>query len=117
MKGFQGAQRNQVQLLPYDLNDWLPENHLARFVVEVTDSLDLTAIYKQYQGRGSMPYDPRLLLSLLFYGYATGIYSSRKIQAATYDSVAFRYIAGNQHPDHDTISNFRKRFLEDLKGL
>lgn len=117
MKGFQGAQRNQTQLLPYDINDWLPENHLARFVVDVTDRLDLTSIYKQYQGKGSMPYDPRLLLSLLFYGYATGVYSSRKIESATYDSVAFRYIGGNQHPDHDTISNFRKRFLEDLKGL
>jgi transposase len=115
MKGFQGANRNQISLLPPDINSWLPERHLARFVVEITDRLDLTSIYKKYQGKGSIPYDPRLLLSLLFYGYSTGVYSSRKIEAATYDSVAFRFIAGNQHPDHDTICTFRQRFLPQIQ--
>jgi transposase len=115
MKGFQGANRDQLSLLPHDINSWLPERHLSRFVVEITDRLDLTCIYKKYQGKGSMPYDPRFLLSLLFYGYSTGIYSSRKIEAATYDSVAFRFIAGNQHPDHDTICTFRQRFLPQIQ--
>lgn len=103
-------------LMPYDLRSWLPEDHLARFVVEIVDSLDFSHIYKQYRGRGSVPYDPRMLLSLLFYGYSTGLFSSRKIEQATYDSVAFRFIAGNHHPDHDTISSFRKRFLSEIKG-
>ena len=66
--------------------------------------------------KGGAAYDPRLLLSLLFYGYSTGVFSSRKIETATYDSIAFRFIAGNHHPDHDTIANFRKRFLPEIKG-
>jgi len=103
--------RDQGLLMPYDLQAWLPEDHLARFVVDIVDQLDLRDVYVQYQGRGVSAYDPRLLLSLLFYGYATGVFSSRKLEAATYDSVAFRFIAGNLHPDHDTIAAFRKRFL------
>lgn len=103
-------------LMPYDLGDWLPENHLARFVVDVVDKLDMKGIYSQYKGVGSTAYDPRMLLSLLFYGYSTGVFSSRKIESSTYDSVAFRFIAGNHHPDHDTISGFRKRFLGQIKG-
>ena len=103
-------------LMPYDLNTWLPEDHLARFVVDIVDKLDFGRIYKQYRGSGSAAYDPRMLLSLLFYGYSTGVFSSRKIEKATYDSVAFRFIAGNHHPDHDTISSFRKRFLSEIKG-
>jgi hypothetical protein len=73
-------------------------------------------VYLQYQGKGTVAYDPKLLLALLFYGYSTGVFSSRKIEAATYDSVAFRFIAGNQHPDHDTIAAFRKRFLNEIRG-
>jgi len=101
--------------MPYDIEDWLPENHLARFIVEIVTMLDFQQVYKRYKGVGSTPYDPRMLLSLLFYGYSTGIFSSRKIEKATYDSVAFRFIAGNHHPDHDTISTFRKRFLPEIK--
>ena len=108
--------REQGMLMPYDLSEWLPEDHLARFIVDITDKLDFSAVYRQYQGKGTAAYDPKLLLALLFYGYSTGVFSSRKIEAATYDSVAFRFIAGNQHPDHDTIAVFRKRFLKEIRG-
>ncbi len=116
MKRFVGADREQVILMPYDLCDWLPEDHLARFVVDIVERLNLKTIYDQYGGKGSAAYDPKLLLSLLFYGYSTGVFSSRKIETATYDSIAFRFIAGNHHPDHDTIATFRKRFLSEIKG-
>jgi transposase len=102
-------------LMPYDLGDWLPENHLARFVVDIVDKLDFSRIYNEYKGVGSTAYDPRMLLGLLFYGYSTGVFSSRKIESSTYDSVAFRFVAGNHYPDHDTISVFRKRFLSEIK--
>ena len=115
MAKFIGADRNQLTLMPYDIEDWLPENHLARFIVEIVSMLDFKHIYLQYKGVGSTAYDPRMLLSLLFYGYSTGVFSSRKIENCTYDSVAFRFIAGNHHPDHDTISTFRKRFLPEIK--
>lgn len=115
MAKFIGADRNQQMLMPYDVEDWLPENHLARFIVEIVSMLDFKHIYQQYKGVGSRAYDPRMLLSLLFYGYSTGVFSSRKIENSTYDSVAFRFIAGNHHPDHDTISAFRKRFLPEIK--
>lgn len=115
MKRFIGPDREQSMLMPYDLLEWLPENHMARFIIEVIDRLDFSHIYNRYGGKGSTPYDPKLLLGLLFYGYSTGIFSSRKIEAATYDSVAFRFIAGNHHPDHDTIASFRKRFLPEIK--
>lgn len=116
MKHFQGAARNQVLLMPYDVEEWLPEDHLARFVVDIIDKLDLRSTYNKYSGKGTVAYDPKLLLGLLFYGYCTGTFSSRRIEAATYDSVAFRFIAGNLHPDHDTLSAFRKRFLPQIKG-
>lgn len=115
MKRFKGADREQRMLMPYDLGDWLPQHHLARFVVDVVDKLDMSEVYNQYKGVGSTAYDPRMILSLLFYGYSTGVFSSRKIESSTYDSVAFRFIAGNHHPDHDTISGFRKRFLGQIK--
>ena len=115
MKKFIGADREQRMLMPYDLGDWLPEDHLSRFIVDIVDRLNFRHIYNRYKGVGSTPYDPKMLLALLFYGYATGIFSSRKIEAATYDSVAFRFVAGNHHPDHDTISGFRKRFLPEVK--
>lgn len=111
------ADRNTLYLLPPSVQDWLPDDHLAKFVVDVVSQLNLRSITDQYGGRGSKAYHPRLLLALLFYGYATGVFSSRKIEQATYDSVAFRYIAANKHPDHDTIAAFRKRFLNDLKPL
>jgi len=111
------ADRNTIYLLPPSVQDWLPEDHLARFVVDIVSQINLRSITDQYGGRGSKAYHPRMLLSLLFYGYATGVFSSRKIEMATYDSVAFRFIAANNHPDHDTIATFRKRFLDELKPL
>src|ERR1700733_14157106 len=104
-------------LLPPSVADWLPERHLARFVVEVIDGLDVSAMVKSYRGTGSAGYHPALLLGLLIYGYATGVFSSRKLERATYDSVAFRFIAANDHPDHDTIATFRRRFLPQITAL
>lgn len=117
MKPFKASNRNQPFLLPPSIEDWLPQEHLARFIVETVEQLDLSKIQSQYSGKGKDAYDPQVMLSLLFYGYATGIFSSRKIERATYDSVAFRYISANTHPDHDTIANFRKRFLNELTDL
>ncbi len=99
------------------LGDCLPPDHLARFVVESVAVLDLSALYARYGRRGGEPYAPEVLLALLLYGYATGVFSSRKIERATYESVPFRFIAGNRHPDHDTIATFRATFLPDLKDL
>lgn len=114
---FQPINRDTPYLLPPSLQDWLPEKHLARFVVEIVDQLDLSELMKRYGGGGKQPYHPAVLLALLFYGYATGIFSSRKLEQATHDSVAFRFITGDTHPDHDTIATFRKRFLPELEGL
>jgi len=86
-------------------------------VVEVIDGLDLTTMSKSYRGTGSASYHPAPLLGLLIYGYATGVFSSRKLERATYDSVAFRFIAANDHPDHDTIASFRRRFLPEIEAL
>ncbi len=113
---FRSADRLTQYLLPPSINEWLPEQHLARFVVEVVGQLDLTLFKAAYSGRGSKAYSPAVLLSLLFYGYATGIFSSRKLERSTYDSVAFRYVCANEHPDHDTIASFRKRFLVELES-
>jgi transposase len=95
----------------------LPPDHLARFVVEIVKQLDLSGIYDQYGERGGEPYDPRVLLGLLLYGYATGVFSSRQIEARTYSSIPFYFIAGGLHPDHDTLNTFRQDFLVDLKAL
>ena len=99
------------------MDDWLPEQHLARYVVEVIEQLDTRAMEHAYRGAGSASYHPKMLLGLLVYGYATGVYSSRKIERATYDSVAFRFIAANDHPDHDTVATFRRRFLPEIEQL
>ena len=117
MKPFKASNRNQPFLLPPSIQDWLPQEHLARFIVETVEQLDLSKIESQYTGKGKDAYNPQVMLSLLFYGYATGVFSSRRIERATYDSVAFRYISANTHPDHDTIANFRKRFLDELTSL
>ncbi len=111
------ADRETDYLFPPSMQDWLPEDHLARFVVEVVDQLDLSELTLQYAGRGSQAHHPAVLLSLLIYGYATGVFSSRKIERATHDSIAFRYLAANTHPDHDTIATFRRRFLPQLEAL
>ena len=111
---------NQTLLFPPSLHDWLPEGHLARFLVDVVSALDLDAIYASYRdkdGRGQSAYAPEMMVRLLLYGYATGVYSSRKIETRSYEDVAFRYLAGNQHPDHATLAEFRKRHLTALAGL
>src|ERR1700724_3824395 len=117
MSTFRQFDRATGFLLPPSLDEWLPERHLARFVVEVIDGLDLSAMVKSYRGSGSARYHPALLLGLLVYGYTTGVFSSRKLERATYDSVAFRFIAANDHPDHDTIATFRRRFLKEIEAL
>ena len=114
---FQTIDRHTLYLLPPSLQDWLPEEHLARFIIEMVDQLDLSAIETAYSGGGKAAYPPSLLLALLFYGYCTGVFSSRKLERATWDSVALRFITADRHPDHDTIATFRKRFLKELEGL
>jgi transposase len=117
MSNFRPIDRDTGFLLPPSVDEWLPDKHLARFVVEVIDGLDLSGMCKSYRGTGSACYHPALLLGVLVYGYATGVFSSRKLERATYDSVAFRFIAANDHPDHDTIATFRRRFLPQIEAL
>src|ERR1700739_3817760 len=117
MSNFRPIDRDTDFLLPPSVDEWLPERHLARFVVEVIAGLDLRAMTGSYRGSGGAAYHPQLLLGIVFYGSATGVFSSRKLERATYDSVAFRFIAANQHPDHDTIAAFRRRFLKEIEGL
>ena len=116
MSNFRPTDRLTGYLMPPSVDEWLPQRHLARFVVEVVEGLDLRAMSKAYRGSGSASYHPAPLLSMLIYGYATGVFSSRKLERATYDSVAFRFIAANDHPDHDTIATFRRRFLKEIEG-
>jgi transposase len=97
------------------IEDCLPPDHLARFIVGIIALLDLSAIYTLYAAVGGEAFAPEILLGLLFYGYATGVFSSRKIEKATYESIPFRFIAGGLHPDHDTIAHFRKTFLPQIK--
>ena len=119
MKSFRSFDLRQSLLLPPDLQDWLPEGHLARFVADVMGELDLSAIFNAYSedGRGQAAYHPRMIAGLLIYGYCMGIFSSRRIERATFEDVAFRFLSGDQHPDHDTIAAFRELHLEALKGL
>jgi transposase len=119
-KSFLPDDVNQSLLFPPSLHDWLPEGHLARFVVDVVSALDLSTIFASYEAkdsRGQSAYAPAMMVRVLLYGYATGVYSSRKMEAKTYDDVAFRYLSADAHPDHDTLSEFRKRHLEALAGL
>ena len=99
------------------IRDVLSPDHLARFIAKMISWLDLSAIYAQYAPVGGEAYAPEILLGLLFYGYATGVFSSRKIEKATYESIPFRFLAGGWHPDHDTIANFRKTFLPEITDL
>lgn len=117
MSRFIPVNRQQQYLLPPSVDEWLPDNHLARFIVEVIDQLDLSRLVGRYRGRGSAAHHPAVLLALLVDGYATGVFSSRKIERATYDSVAFRFLSADTHPDHDTLANFRKTFLVELEDL
>src|SRR3989337_1068015 len=99
------------------IGDALPPNHLARFVVDMIPQLDLSQIYARYAPRGGEAFAPDILLGLLFYGYATGVFSSRKIEKATSENIPFRFVASGLHPDHDTLANFRKTFLPELHEL
>jgi len=110
----------QELMLPSNLQDWLPEGHLARFIHDVVDQMDLSGVFAVYEkgvGRGQPPYHPTMMAKLLIYGYCTGVRSSRAIERATYDIVPFRMLSGDQHPDHDSIADFRKRHLDAFKGL
>ena len=117
MSPFIITDRKTDYLMPPLLEDWLNQDHLARFIVEVIDGLDLSNLVRHYAGRGSKAHHPATLLAILVYGYATGTFSSRKLERATYDSVAFRYIAAGTHPDHDTLATFRRRFLRGIEAL
>jgi transposase len=119
-KTFRAYSMDQRLLLPPDLRDWLPAGDLALFISDVVDELNLAAITQTYvQGdrRGQPPYHPALMVKLLLYGYCTGVVSSRKIERATYRDVAFRVLAADQHPDHDSIAEFRRRHLEAVAEL
>ena len=113
---FHPINRDTDYLLPPSVQEWLPEAHLARYVVDVVEGLDLSALVRAYAGCGSDAFHPATLLSLLIYGYATGTFSRRKIERATYDSLAFRYIACNLHPNHDPPATFRKRFDPEFQS-
>ena len=118
-KKFKECNREQMYLLPPSLLDWLPEDHLAYFIIDLMDHLDLSEIYASYQGdgRGQPPYDPTMMTALLLYAYCVGVPSSRRIEKATYEDLGFRVVSANQHPDHDSICEFRKRHLKSLAGL
>ena len=120
MRTFRPYDLDQPYLLPPDLRSWLSEGHLALFVSDVVDALDLAPILEAYErgdGRGYPPYHPVMMVKLLVYGYCTGRISSRKIEKATWEDVAFRVLSGNQQPDHDSIAEFRRRHLKALAGL
>jgi transposase len=110
---------DQAFLLPPSMKDWLPENDLVYFIMEVVNHLDLSDIYESYDGSngGKPPYNPTMMTSLLFYAYCMGIYSSRKIERASYYQIPFRVLTADQHPDHDTVAEFRKRHLKALAGM
>ena len=109
--------RDTPQLFPTSVQDYLAEKHLARLVVDNADDLDLSHLAAAYAGTGSTPHHLAMLVALLFYGYATGLFTSRKLARATYDSIAFRFICANSHPGHRTIADFRRRLLEELEAL
>jgi transposase len=119
MKSFREYVPEQALLLPESLDDWLPAGHLARFVSDVVEELDLAAVYGAYEkdGRGQSAYHPLMLSKVLIYGYATGKLASRKLERACQEEVPYRYLSANQQPDHDTIATFRRRHLRALGGL
>ena len=119
-KSFRTCDLDRPFLLPPSLQDWLPENHLARFIAELVPGLDLAKIYGHYgrrDGRGRAAYHPVMMVRLLLYGYCVGVTSSRRMEHASYDDIAFRYLCADQHPDHDTIADFRQQHLPVLAQL
>jgi transposase len=116
---FMRGDRNQPFLLPPDLRDWLPEGHLAWFVLDVVDQLDRTGFYRLHRddGHGHPAYDPKLLLGVLLYGYCIGVRSSRQLERRCHEDIAFRVLAANQTPDHVTIARFRARHEQALAGF
>ena len=119
-KTFRAYDPEQVLLMAPVLSEWVPEGDLAHFVSDLVESraLDLSAIYASYEDEcGFPPYDPRLMVKLLVYGYANGVMSSRKLEAATHRDVAVRMLCAGQHPDYRSIARFRKRHLGALSEL
>jgi transposase len=118
-KTFRPYTPRQAFLLPPSPLEWLPEGHLALFILDMVQQLDLSTIYAHYERelRGYPPHDPQMMVALLLYGYCVGVPSSRKIERKTHEDVAFRVIAGGGHPDHSRISDFRRVHLEALAGL
>ena len=112
MSNFVGGNRDQPFLLPPDLRDWIPEDDLAHFVLEAVERVDITHFKVNARGTGDAQYHPRMMLALLIYCYANGIFSSRRIERATHRDIGVRYIAANTHPDHDTICKFRRENAE-----
>jgi len=117
MPRFVPVDRETQYLFPPSVQEWLPDDHLARFIVDVVEQLDLSVLEQSYAGRGSDAHHPAMLVALLLYGYVTGIFSSRALERASYDSIAVRYITANTHPDHDTINSFRQRFLQQVAAI
>jgi transposase len=118
-QNFIGCDREQLLLLAPDLRDWLPQNHLARFVIAMVDELDLDAVYSYYRqdGRGRSAYEPAMMIALLLYAYAVGVTSSRQIERCCVEDVAFRVISANRQPDHSTISRFLIRHQASVSDL
>jgi transposase len=116
MSRFVDCDRDQAFLLPPDLRDWIPEDDLAHVVLEAVDLVDLSVFKVNRRGTGSAQYHPRMMLALLIYCYANGIFSSRRIERATYRDIGVRFVAANRHPDHDTIASFRRENVEAIAG-
>jgi len=108
MSNFVDCDRDQAFLLPPDLRDWIPEDDLAHFVIEAVERVGMSAFKVNHRGTGSAQYHPRMMLALLIYCYANGIFSSRRIERATHRDIGVRFVAANHHPDHDTIATFRR---------
>src|SRR5437867_6549554 len=107
-------------MMPPSLHEWLPEDHLARFVADLVPSLELSEFYASYEekdGRGQAAYHPAMMVRLLLYGYCIGVMSSRQIRKRSYEDVAFRYLSADEHPDHTTLNEFRKRHLKAFAEL
>jgi transposase len=119
-KSFRTCDLDQPFLLPPSLQDWLQENHLVRFIAGLMPGLDLFKIYGHYgrrDGRGKAAYHPVMMVRLLLYGYCVGVRSPRRMEHASYDDIAFRYLCADQHPDHDTIADFRQQHLPVLAQI